>query len=602
MPLFIKLAPRIGLMDTPDERCIHEAVTPLGGGVVIFIAFNLSLYLIYLVNWPSFTGHLNTIWWSAYILSSAFLLVVGIIDDVYGMPPLIKLAGQALATTIFYWLSDYHLHLLGIDVNFWVGLVLVLIWTLVIINAFNLIDGMDGLCSGLGLISCLGLLGVFILRHLPGDALVCMALVGACAGFLYYNFPPAKVFLGDTGSMFLGFTLATISLYAGGKGSFFVIVAMAVFVAGIPVIDTLLAIWRRSMRKELAKRHGLDAVKIMQADKDHLHHRLINMGLKQQHVAILLYMVNAIVVIIGLCFVIFNEFSTGLFLIIFIILCYVLLRYVMQIELWETSKLLARPFNKSVKTRFNLIVYPLTDLICMSFSVWLAIFISLKGASIFPGLGKFCNQLLPWITPTFLLLFLSKVYIKHWRNSFFRDFLYLGLMIVIGCCISFAIMHFDKSNSDYLLINQLLLFCFFSFIGLMGIRMPHSFLKELSIDHPSSKLTKLNILLYGANDYGILYIRKRYLKHGYQSLQSNLVGFIDDDLSLTNEYIYGKKVLGSFLDVETLIKKFNINKIILTTHIADNKREQLMKITQTYGVELVQWQVVERDLNNNLVS
>jgi FlaA1/EpsC-like NDP-sugar epimerase len=134
----------------------------------------------------------------------------------------------------------------------------------------------------------------------------------------------------------------------------------------------------------------------------------------------------------------------------------------------------------------------------------------------------------------------------------------------------------------------------------MGIRIPHSFFKELSIDHPNPKMTNLNILIYGANDYGGLYIRKRYLQHGNESLQSNLVGFIDDDLSLTNEYIYGKKVLGSFLDVEALIKKFNINKIILTTHIADNKREQLMKITQTYGIELVQWQVVERDLNNNL--
>jgi UDP-GlcNAc:undecaprenyl-phosphate GlcNAc-1-phosphate transferase len=595
-PLFIKLASRIGLMDTPDERCIHEAPTPLGGGLVLFIALNLSLYLINLFNWPSFSGHLNTIWWSAFILSSAFLLVVGIIDDLYGMPPIIKLAGQALATTIFYWLSDYHLHLLGIDVNFWMGLVFVLIWTLVIINAFNLIDGMDGLCSGLGMISCLGLGAVFILRHFPGDALVCIALVGACAGFLYYNFPPAKVFLGDTGSMFLGFTIATISLYAGGKGSVFVIVAMAIFVAGVPVIDTLLAIWRRSIRKQLAKRHGLDAVKIMQADKDHLHHRLIQMGLKQCHVALLLYMVNAIFVIVGLVFIMVNELSTGLFLIIFIILSYVLFRYVLHIELWETSRLLASPINKSVRTRINLIIYPLTDLLWMSFSVWLAIFISLKGVLAFPGLGQFCAQLPIWITPIFLLLFVSKVYSKHWRHGFFRDFLYLGLMIVIGCCVTFAIMHIQKSNSDYLLINQLLLFCFFSLIGIMGIRIPHSFFKEFSIDHPSTKTTNLNILLYGANDYGGLYIRKRYLKHGYESLQSNLVGFIDDDLSLTNEYIYGKKVLGSLGDVEELIKKHHINKIILTTHITDNKREQLKKITQIYDIDLVQWQVVERDL------
>jgi UDP-N-acetylmuramyl pentapeptide phosphotransferase/UDP-N-acetylglucosamine-1-phosphate transferase len=585
-------------MDVPDERCIHDNTTPLGGGVVIFIAFNLSIYLIDIFYWPNVTGHLNTGWWSAFIVASAFLLVVGIIDDIYGMPPLIKLAGQALAIAIFYWLSDFHLKLLGIDCNFWVGLVFVLFWTLVIINAFNLIDGMDGLCSGLGMISCLGLAAVFILRQFPGDALVCLALVGACSGFLYYNFTPAKVFLGDTGSMFLGFTLATISLYAGGKGSFFVILAMGFFVAGIPVIDTLLAIWRRSIRKELAKRQGLDSIKIMQPDKDHLHHRLLSMGLNQRHVALVLYIANTIIVLIGLSFIIFNELSIGLFLIIFIILFYVLFKYVLQIELWETSKLVARPLNTTVKTRVNLIIYPLVDLAWMSFSVWLVMAISLKGVYIIPGLRQFCIQLPVWIAPVFSLLFVSKVYFKHWRNSFFRDFLSLGLMIFVGCCVTFTILHFDSSNNDFLLINQLLLFCFFSLTGIIGIRMPHTLIKELSIDHPNSKSTSYYILLYGASEYGGLYLRKRYLKYGNESLQTHVIGFIDDDLSLRNEYIYGKKVLGDLLDVEALIKKHHINKIILTTTIADNKLEQLKKIANENSIKLVQWQTYEQDLNN----
>ena len=597
-PLFIKLAPRIGLMDTPNERCIHENKTPLGGGLVIFIAFNLLIYFIDLFYWSSLTGHLKTGWWSAFITASSFLLVVGIIDDIYGMRPLIKLAGQALATAIFYWLSDYHLNLLGIECNFWVGLAFVLFWTLVIINAFNLIDGMDGLCSGLGMISCLGLAAVFLLRQFPSDGLICLALAGACAGFLYYNFPPAKVFLGDTGSMFLGFTLATISLYAGGKGSFFVILAMVFFVAGIPVIDTLLAIWRRSVRNQLAKRHGLDAIKIMQPDKDHIHHRMLKMGLKQRHVALLLYMANTLIVLLGLFFIIFSDFSTGLFLIIFIILIYVLFKYVLQIELWETSQLLARPYNTTVKTRINLILYPLIDILWMCFSVWLVLVISLKSVSTVSSLSQFFIQLPVWIAPIFSLLFISKVYFKHWRNSFFRDFLSLGLMIFVGCCITFAIMHFAASNTDFLLINQLLLFCFFSLTGIIGLRMPYTFLKELSIDHPSSKSTSYNILLYGASEYGGLYLRKRYLKYGNEPLQTNVIGFIDDDLSLRNEYIYGKKVLGDLLDTEALIKKHHINKIILTTTIADNKLEQLKKIANENSIKLVQWQTCEQDLNN----
>jgi FlaA1/EpsC-like NDP-sugar epimerase len=171
-------------------------------------------------------------------------------------------------------------------------------------------------------------------------------------------------------------------------------------------------------------------------------------------------------------------------------------------------------------------------------------------------------------------------------------------MIFVGCCVTFTILHFDSSNNDFLLINQLLLFCFFSLTGIIGIRMPHTLIKELSIDHPNSKSTSYYILLYGASEYGGLYLRKRYLKYGNESLQTHVIGFIDDDLSLRNEYIYGKKVLGDLLDVEALIKKHHINKIILTTTIADNKLEQLKKIANENSIKLVQWQTYEQDLNN----
>ena len=357
-PLFIKLAPRLGLMDVPDERCIHKEITPLGGGVVIFIAFHLTCFLLYKF-WPQVAGQLDVDWWSAFFKSSAILLIVGLVDDRYGMSPLVKLAGQATATLSLYFLSGYQLNLLNIDFGFFGGMGFVLLWTLVIINAFNLIDGLDGLCSGLAMISAAGLAAVFIFRGSSGNALVCLALMAACAGFLYYNFFPAKVFLGDTGSLFLGFTLASISLNAGGKGSFIVISSMAFIVAGIPVIDTLLAIWRRTIRKELAKRDGQARVKIMQADKDHLHHRLLAYGFKQQYVTFLLYAANIMAVSVSLFFMIANELASGLFLVIFILTLYILVKYVLQIELWETNKLIARSNEKSAITRIDLIIYPL---------------------------------------------------------------------------------------------------------------------------------------------------------------------------------------------------------------------------------------------------
>ena len=589
-PLFIKLAPRFGLMDVPDERCIHKKITPLGGGVVVFIAFHLTCYMLYHYFWPYLTGRLNADWWSAFVISSAILLVIGFVDDHHGLSPLIKLAGQATATLCLYFLSGYQPDLLNIDFGFFGGMSFVLLWTLVIINAFNLIDGLDGLCSGLAMISAMGLAAVFIFRHSSGDALICLALVGTCAGFLYYNFFPAKVFLGDMGSMFLGFTLASISLNAGGKGSFFVILSMAFFVAGIPIIDTLLAIWRRSIRKELAKRDSLAAVKIMQPDKDHLHHRLLNYGIKQRHVALVLYAANIVTVIVGLSFMIANEFATGLFLVVFIITIYLLIKYVLQIELWETNKLIAKSNERAAITRIGFIFYPLFDLLWMSISVWLATIISLLGSSPFRSMGQFSSQLPLWIMPVFGLLFISKAYIKNWRNSFFRDYLFLSMAVVVGCAASFALLYLFHRDAAFLLINQLSLFCFFSSVGIVGIRSPYSFIKELSIDNPGPGSIRCNVLIYGAGHHGGLYLRERYLKFGNELETTRIIGFIDDNILLRKQYIYGKVVLGDLTDLKALIAKYHIDKIILTVNINDDNTALLKKIAAEFGVKLMRWQ------------
>jgi len=595
-PFFIKLAPRLGLMDVPDERCVHKEITPLGGGVVIFIAFHLTCFLLYDNFWPYVTGQLDVDWWSAFFKSSAILLIVGLVDDRYGMLPIVKLAGQATATLCLYFLSGYQLNLLNIDFGFFGGMGFVLLWTLVIINAFNLIDGLDGLCSGLAMISAAGLAAMFVLRGSTGDALVCLALMAACAGFIYYNFFPAKVFLGDTGSLFLGFTLASISLYAGGKGSFIVISSMAFIVAGIPVIDTLLAIWRRSIRKELTKRDGKARVKIMQADKDHLHHRLLAYGFKHQYVTFLLYAANIMAVSISLFFMIAHELALGLFLVIFIITLYLLVKYVLQIELWETNKLIARSNEKSAITRIDLIIYPLFDLLWMSGSVWLANVITLTGFSPFRSIGQFSTQLPLWILPVFLLLFASKVYFRNWRNSFFRDYLYLSVSILTGCIGSFALLYLLHNDSGFLLMNQVSLFCFFSLAGIVGIRMPHTFLKEFSIDNPPPGSGGSNILIYGAGYHGGLYLQERYLNHGNQLTFARVIGFIDDNTSLRKQYVYGKVVLGGVTDLHELIEKYHIDQIVLTGDITDNNNSLLKKIAADKGVKLKRWQTCTVDI------
>lgn len=587
-PLFIKLAPRLGLMDIPDQRCIHKTATPLAGGLIIFVAFHITCYALYQYYPVDFDGLLDNNWWQAFIIASSILLVVGLIDDRVGMSPIIKLFGQASACASLYFLSGYQVNLLSIDFGFFGGLIFVLIWTLAIVNAFNLIDGLDGLCSGLAMISAIGLAAVFIFRSSPWDALICLALIAACAGFLVYNFHPAKVFLGDTGSLFLGFALASISLHAGGKGSFAVILAAPFFIAGIPVTDTLLAIWRRSIRKTLAKRQGLPIIRVMQPDKEHLHHRLLSYGLKQHHVALALYAINILIVFMGLMFLLFSELVTGLFLIIFLISIYLLIKYVLQIELWETHKLMASSDRLPALTRFSILFYIVFDLVWMSFAVWLASFIVLEGETEFHSMGEWFSELPLWELPIFIALFLSKVYMKIWQSCTSRDYLFLAIAILIGSIISLAIIYPLHIDDTFILLNKTSLFFLFSLLGIIAVRSPHHFIREWSTKHEKT----CNVLVYGSGTNGNLYLRECYLRNANNLGTVNVIGFIDDNLLLRNQYIHGKIVLGGLNELAQLIVDYAIDEIILTTKIDNKDFLKLKEIANNATVKLIKWQTV----------
>ncbi len=596
-PLFIKLAPRVGLMDVPDERRIHKKVTPVGGGIVIFIAFNISCYVLY--HYPGFNfnslvdsvGLVDSVWWYAFFVASTILLIVGLIDDHSGMPPLVKLAGQATACSCLYFLSGYQATIFEIDFGFWGGLVFVLIWTIAIINAFNLIDGLDGLCSGLSMISATGLAVVFIFRGSSNDALFCLVLVGACLGFLVYNFYPAKVFLGDTGSMFLGFTLASISLHAGGKDSFLVILAVPFFIAGIPVTDTVLAIWRRSVRKILAKRQGLSGVKLMQPDKDHLHHRLLNYGFSQRGVALLLYAIDIFIVSTGLLFIIFKESTTGLFLILFIITVYLLIKYVLQIELWEMHKLMVSPDRTPILTRLFILSYAVFDLVWMSIAVWLSSFIALSGEMPFGSMGEWATQLPLWETPVFILLVFSKTYFKVWQACYFKDYFRLLMAILVGSMVSLALFLSLNTGENILYINKVSLFFLFSSMGIIGVRIPHYFIREWGIDHAKNPKVR-NILIYGSGPYGGLCLHECYLKNDSELGAINVIGFIDDNPLLKNQYIHGKMVLGGFNELTNLISTYPVNEIILTTKVSNEMFFQLKEIAHNHSINLLKWRTL----------
>ena len=247
-PWIRKIALKLDVTDKPDSRRIHDHPIPYGGGIAVFSGFHIACIVLFFIPWSPFSGIIDFIWWQNFFVVSFLLLIVGLIDDIWTIGPIVKLLCQIFIAALSFTYDIRIGNLLGFELPILIDLSLTVIWIVAIVNAFNLIDGMDGLAIGIAAISSCGIAGSLLFRHLPGDALILIALIGVCLAFLKYNYHPATIFLGDSGSMFLGLTLATVSISTASIGTAMASIGVPLLAMGVPVFDTVLAIWRRSVR------------------------------------------------------------------------------------------------------------------------------------------------------------------------------------------------------------------------------------------------------------------------------------------------------------------------------------------------------------------
>ena len=269
---------------------------PRLGGLAIIAGFIVSI--VYLVIILSIEKKVNLFEDNMYIKLIGFLiggLIIGIvcfIDDLKDLPPLVKLAAQMVSAVI---VVSFGLRIENVNIPFfsYVGLpnafsiILTIGWIIGVTNSINLIDGLDGLSSGIALISCVSMLIIFALNGSPLIAILLItALAGALSGFLPFNFNPAKTFMGDAGSNFLGYSLSVISIFGVAKTYTLIVIVAPLIILGLPVLDTLVAIFRRIIK-------GKSLKAIMQADKGHLHHKLLKKGFSQREAVLIMYAITA---------------------------------------------------------------------------------------------------------------------------------------------------------------------------------------------------------------------------------------------------------------------------------------------------------------------
>lgn len=293
-PIVRAIAIGLGIVDKPGGRKVHRGNMPTMGGVAIAVAFFAGT----LVAFHAIPGAMDrfSLKYAGFCVGASIVVILGVIDDIKPLRARPKLFVQVIAAAVLvacgFVVEEFTVPFVGkVSLGF-LGVIFTLIWIIGITNAINLLDGLDGLAAGVSAISSFFIFLSAIDQHEYVVAFLAFALVGACAGFLPYNFYPARIFMGNPGSMFLGFTLSAISVVSFQKSKTIITLFVPVIALGVPIIDTTLAIVRRLAKKK----------HIFQADKEHIHHKLLFREESQRRVVLSLYFLSTCFGMIALSF------------------------------------------------------------------------------------------------------------------------------------------------------------------------------------------------------------------------------------------------------------------------------------------------------------
>lgn len=579
VPLVKRIAPSLGLVDKPSERRIHKIAVPRCGGIAVFIATHLALAVVFFGPWKNLAGSIELKDWAVLFSASLALLLIGLVDDRFGMRAWFKLLGQLIIALAMYFSGFTFGDFLHMPLPFLLDLGATLFWFILLINAFNLIDGMDGACAGLGLIASAGLAGMLFSLHQPSDALVLVALIGACLGFLRYNFNPASIFLGDCGSMFIGFMLAAVSLKANVKQSMLLALLVPLLAVGVPVFDVIMAVWRRIARKLISIiQNDKVACKVFGPDLDHIHHKLLRSGMTQRKAAIWLYAIAIFVCLIALGATAMKSNHTALLLIGMMVVLHVVVRQIAKVELWTTTQVVLQGIRRPRSTISTLVAIG-WDIVVLLFATTLVFDIVLD----YPSMPRL---LLVCISIPLGTVYFYGIYKTVWTRSRVSQLVVLLLQLFAGEVMAFiALMWIMPELTHRQLLGALALHTILSVIGIVGARASLRIARDLGAwlrcligaDHDT------RTLILGAGENAILFLRQASFEQ-QQHTPRTVVGLIDDNPALHRKIVYGYPVLGTFSELENIVEHYQINEIIFTHHYNKELRKQVLAMKGKYGL------------------
>jgi UDP-GlcNAc:undecaprenyl-phosphate GlcNAc-1-phosphate transferase len=526
----------------------HKHPTPVLGGVAIYLSLILT-YLIFL----RVDGEIFSL-----ILISSFVFLTGLLDDIFEISPPTKFLLQILASLLLIHAGFIMVFTKWYILNF----VLTLFWLVGITNAFNLLDNMDGLSSGIALIATFFMMVFFVTSGMSPHFFLGMAFAGALLGFLIYNFNPASIFMGDAGSLFIGFFIAGLALSKNFTftSNIFYVILIPAFILLVPIFDTTFVTITRT----------LSSKPVSQGGKDHTSHRLVSIGLTEKESVLVLYGLS---IFAGfLAYIVFKySLHISIIFIYLTLLIFIFIGIYLSLirqtkeppnEQSSTGPLIPILVDITFKKRLFEIAMDITLLTISSYSALL-----LRFESTIPPdfLYSFLKTLPLMIIIKLSALYVFGIYGGVWRYYGINDFIRLVQAIIIGSVVFITIIaliyRLEGFSRSALIIDMLL-----TTILLNGTRLSFRVLDRLLRQRVT---IGKRVLIYGAGDGGELILREIF---NNKELGLSPVGFIDDDFTKIGRKIHGIPVIGDYSSLHKIVQHYNIEEIIISTVKITNVR------------------------------
>src|SRR5712691_4802759 len=543
-PLVRSLARREGFVARPKIDRWHKNATATIGGIAIW----LTVIGVYLTLIP----HTSYGW--VIVGASTFLFLVGLIDDLIHIKPYQKLIGQVMgaAVVVYYGLALPWTRSLPIN------MVITIFWLIGITNAMNLLDNMDGLAAGIASIASVFLTVSFIAGGQPTEALMSSVLAAAVLGFLIYNSNPATIFMGDCGSMFIGFLLASAALVnvSGGRSRTFVpVLAVPILVLFIPIFDTTFVTILRKLSGRAASQGG----------RDHTSHRLVALGLSEKRAVLMLYSLAALS---GLLAITVRELKPDVsiaLLAIFTLGLTLLGVYLAGVKGYDEEEqvraerdhpLFAFLIDFSYKRR---VFEVLLDVILIVLAYWSAYAIKFEPFSNSPAWKLFLRTVPVLVVVRLAAFLFFGVYRGIWRYTSIDDLMAFAKAVAAGSVVSMVIVlfkfRFQGFSRAVFVIDALMMLML-----LAGSRMAFRFFRQILPSGSASNSRR--VLIYGAGDAGELLLRELL---NNRELSYAPVGFIDDDPKKQGKVIHGFPVFGGNGLLDKIVSEHEIEQLLIST-------------------------------------